>query len=490
MNTLTQTWLFTRARWLAATGALLAVGLLQPLPARSEVSAEPPRRTVAELEELVAPVALYPDDLVAVLLPAASYPLQLVQAARVLDTNGTPDTDWDESVVAVMNYPEVVEFLNEDLDWTYSLGLAFVNQESEVLDAIQRFRADAMAAGNLRTDEYQVVTVSNGLITIRPQDEKAIYVPYYEPQRVVVRQPVPVYYYHPVARPVYYYPYPASWVFNGGFYGVGSYFSLGWTFGGLNVFYSNQVGHPFFGRALAPRHYFYRPRVRPVRVVGVGPGLHHYRPGRAIVRHPAPPRVQRRVNAAYRSGVRDGRQLQRRREARVNNQPAANRPRAAAPTRMPPRAQPPRNTAPRVGAPRGGDNRRFTNNDTPARRADRAVNRSPQERTARNAARPGRVGQESAARRRSSERNAAPPPAANRGAPQAGRQPVMRAPRAERPRPMRAEPARRAAPPAASRPRVNRGPARADRAMNARANRNMNRNMNRGSKPVMRGGGR
>jgi len=484
MDTLTHTRLFTRARLLAATFAVLLTALTLTARAQSAVSAEPPQRSAAELEELVAPVALYPDDLVAVLLPAASYPLQLVQAARVLDASGTPDSDWDESVVAVMNYPEVVEFLNEDLDWTYSLGLAFVNQEPEVLAAIQSFRATAMAAGNLRTDEYQVVSVSNGLITIRPQDTKEIYVPYYEPQRVVVRQPVPVYYYHPVARPVYYYPYPSSWVFNAGFYGVGSYFSLGWNVGGLNVFYTNQVGHPFFGRALAPRHYFYRPRVRPVRVFGARPFRHHYRAGRHIVRHPARARAKRRSNAAYRSGVRDGRQIQRRRNAIVNNRrganrPAANRPRANAPVRVAPRNARPRATAPRVNAPRRSANGNFAANNRPARRAAGAVNRSPQARTPRNASRPGRVGRESAARRRSSARNAAAPPAVNRRGPQARRQPAMRA-----------QPARRAAAPRAQRPRANRAPARANRASNARANRNMNRNRNRGNNRAMRGGGR
>src|SRR5690606_6478323 len=80
--------------------------------------------TQAELADLVGPIALYPDDLVAIVLPASTYPLQVVEAGRLLearesDPNLQPDADWDDSVVALLNYPEVVELLNDDLDWTY-----------------------------------------------------------------------------------------------------------------------------------------------------------------------------------------------------------------------------------------------------------------------------------------------------------------------------------------------------------------------------------
>jgi hypothetical protein len=240
-----------------------------------------PRLSDADLVEVVAPIALYPDDLVAVVLPAASYPLQLVQAQRVLDDGGSPNADWDEAVVALMNYPEVVEFLNDDLDWTYGLGLAFINQEADVFNAIQGFRADALAAGNLKSDSYQSVRVdNNGNILIEPQAKDTLYVPYYEPRRVVVRHVAPVYHYYPIARPVYYYPYPASYSFNvGHFYGVGTYFSIGWQYRGLNLFYSNGPSHPYAGINYAvrysPRHYYFTPRARRHVVVNQ---RHHYKP--------------------------------------------------------------------------------------------------------------------------------------------------------------------------------------------------------------------
>ena len=116
--------------------------------------------TPAELEELVGPIALYPDDLMSIVLPASTYPLQIVQAARYLEdyesnNDLAPDDDWDDSVVALLNYPEVIELMNEDLDWTWALGEAALYQQTELLDAIQDFRERADAAGNLQTYERQ-----------------------------------------------------------------------------------------------------------------------------------------------------------------------------------------------------------------------------------------------------------------------------------------------------------------------------------------------
>ena len=145
-----------------------------------------PVLTQAELVELVGPIALYPDDLLAIVLPASTYPLQVVQAARFLadfeqDSSLEPDESWDDSVVALTNYPEVVELLNEDLDWTWQLGEAVVAQQADVIAAIESFRDRAYSAGNLRSDEHQNVTESEGVIEIAPVEEDVIYVPYYEP---------------------------------------------------------------------------------------------------------------------------------------------------------------------------------------------------------------------------------------------------------------------------------------------------------------------
>jgi hypothetical protein len=177
--------------------------------------------TDTELEELVGPVALYPDDLLAIVLPASTYPLEIVQAARFLDelaqdSSLEPDESWDESVVALLNYPEVVYMMDKEIDWTWQLGEAVINQQADVLAAVESFRERAYAAGNLESDERQTVSNEEGIIEIEPVDEEIIYVPYYEPEEVVVYQPRRVYYYYPHAYPVYYYPYPVGYSFASG----------------------------------------------------------------------------------------------------------------------------------------------------------------------------------------------------------------------------------------------------------------------------------
>jgi len=217
----------------------------------------------AELEELVGAVALYPDDLIAIILPASSYPLQIVEAARYLEEieknpDLKPDDDWDDSVVALLNYPEVIALLNEDLDWTWNLGEAVVNQQAAVLDAIQAFRGRAMAAGNLKTDDRQTVSQIDDVIEVTPVDPEVIYVPYYEPRRVVVYQPRPVYYYYPEPYPVYYYPYPAYYGFSSGFFwGVTTAYTIGWLTDRVHFHYYGYASHPYYGRHYT-NHYYAR----------------------------------------------------------------------------------------------------------------------------------------------------------------------------------------------------------------------------------------
>ncbi|HEX6997895.1 MAG TPA: DUF3300 domain-containing protein [Gammaproteobacteria bacterium] len=238
---------------LAAAAGLLLAFHAPAVAQEPEVAADAEPLSAAELDELVGPIALYPDDLIAIVLPASTYPLQIVQAARFLeeresDPSLEPDEEWDDSVVALLNYPEVVELLNRDLDWTWRLGEAVLTQRAEVLDAVQRFRDRAYAAGNLRTDERQVVTRDGGAIAIKPADPEVIYVPYYEPRTVVVRHAVPVYYYYPVAYPVYYYPYPVGYTFHTGFFwGVTTVFSIGWHDHLLHAYHHHHHLHPFFG---------------------------------------------------------------------------------------------------------------------------------------------------------------------------------------------------------------------------------------------------
>jgi len=186
------------------------VALAQVTPA-APASAGAPAYSAAELEKLVGPIALYPDDLVAIILPASTYPLQLVQASRFFDKRKAnpqlqPDSTWDDSVKSLLNYPDIVKKMNDDLDWTEALGEAVVTNSSAVLDAVQAFRRRAEGAGNLKSDAKQVVVVEKEVIRIVPANPEVIYVPQYQPSTVVVAgSPVA---YYPTPYPVYYYPYP------------------------------------------------------------------------------------------------------------------------------------------------------------------------------------------------------------------------------------------------------------------------------------------
>lgn len=266
-------------------------------------------RTVAELEDLIAPIALYPDDLLAIVLPAATFPLQVVEAARFLDAVADddslkPDDDWDDSVVALLNYPEVVELLNNDLDWTFSLGEAVVAQQQDVLTAIDSFRDRAMNAGNLQTDQYQQVAENDeGIIEITPIEDDVIYVPYYEPEEVVVYQTRPVYHYYTRPYPVYYYPYPVNYVHFSPFWGVTTAFDIGWSTWSLHVWHPSVRGHPFFGSVYRDFWWYRRPSIHVYNNRYFDGGRHnirrHYRygdywrPSRERRWHPRTQRVAR-----------------------------------------------------------------------------------------------------------------------------------------------------------------------------------------------------
>ena len=175
----------------------------------------PPKRSAAELEKLVAPMALYPDPLVAAMLPAAAYPIEVVMAARfVKDTNNLTkinEQPWDDSVKTVARFPEVIQQMNDNVAWTVELGQAFVVQQKDVMDAVQSMRAKAQTAGTLTTTPEQVVVVTNvvvqqadasgvlyvtnQVVQILPGASEVIYVPHYDP--AVVYWPPPYYYYDP-----------------------------------------------------------------------------------------------------------------------------------------------------------------------------------------------------------------------------------------------------------------------------------------------------
>jgi len=180
-------------------------------PAAPGGAAPPP--PAEELAKLVGPIALYPDDLVAIILPASTNPLQLVQADRYLEKRKTDpklavDDKWDDPVKSLLNYPDVVKMMSADLDWTSALGEAVVADQGAVIEAVQAFRRKAQAAGNLKSDGKQVVKIEKEIIYIQPADPQVIYVPQYNPSTVVVYGAAPVYAYYPTPYPSCYYPYP------------------------------------------------------------------------------------------------------------------------------------------------------------------------------------------------------------------------------------------------------------------------------------------
>jgi hypothetical protein len=166
-------------------------------PAEEEQAATDEAALLApeDVEALVAPIAFYPDEVLAVTLPAATYPLDIVEASRFLEKVKTapdtqPDTDWDPSVLALLNYPVVLSKMNEDLDWTTSLGEAVINQQGDVIDAIQQVRRAAYTAGHLKSDDKTIVTFENETVTITSADPKAVYIPVYETASAAVPEPV------------------------------------------------------------------------------------------------------------------------------------------------------------------------------------------------------------------------------------------------------------------------------------------------------------
>ena len=189
----------------------IAGGLLSPGPgsAQQVVEAAPPPPRPASLEQalaagsdeeldaLVAPVALYPDALLAQVLVAATYPLDVVKADRWLAENAAlgekeradaaEGEDWDPSVQMLAGgFPDVIRQLAADLDATEALGDAVLAETDRVLDAVQRMRARAAAAGNLESNEAQVVETTDEAITIAPADPEVVYVPQYDPATAYV----------------------------------------------------------------------------------------------------------------------------------------------------------------------------------------------------------------------------------------------------------------------------------------------------------------
>jgi Protein of unknown function (DUF3300) len=200
----TLTWLLIVL--LAAPPALFAQQPAAPAAQQSTAPAFKPE----ELDQILAPIALYPDSLVSQILMASTYPLEVVQADRFVTQNKDLKGDaltkalekqtWDASVKSLVNFPQVLRMMSEKLDWTLKMGDAFLADQKKVLDTIQGLRAKAQASGNLKTTKEQTVIVEEKIIKIEPANPQVVYVPTYNPTVVYGAWPYPAY------PPYYYYP--------------------------------------------------------------------------------------------------------------------------------------------------------------------------------------------------------------------------------------------------------------------------------------------
>jgi Protein of unknown function (DUF3300) len=187
---------------------------------------ETPVFSPAELDQMLAPVALYPDALLAQILMAATYPLDVIAADRWVQQPGKAQLHgdalaaalgqqpWDPSVKALVPFPQVLQMMDAHLDWMQRLGDAFLAQPDDVMAAVQRLRAQALATGNLQSTPQQTIEVQGPDIVIVPANPTVVYVPYYDPTLVYGVWPYPAY-------PPYYWPPPPGLVISGFFFGVG-----------------------------------------------------------------------------------------------------------------------------------------------------------------------------------------------------------------------------------------------------------------------------
>ena len=217
------------------------VGFLA-LPGAPLSAAESAQQTIKpeEIEQLVAPIALYPDSLLSQIFMASTYPLEVVEASRWAKQNqnlkgdalaqALEKQDWDPSVRSLVNFPDVLSKMSDKLDWTQKLGDAFLSQQKEVMDAVQRLRAKAQAAGNLQTTEQQKVIVEEKVIKIESPSPQVVYVPTYNPTVVYGAWPYPAYPPYPW--------YPPGYAFGASMLAFGTGVALGaawgYAWGGCN----------------------------------------------------------------------------------------------------------------------------------------------------------------------------------------------------------------------------------------------------------------
>lgn len=174
---------------------------LGALPLAAQDAAPPPAPAYQplspdQLDQILGPIALYPDPLLSEILPAATFPTEVVEADRYLSAGGDPNAvdqqPWDPSVQALAHYPTVLQWMDNNLPWTTEVGQAFINQQQDVMDSVQRLRTEAYNEGNLQSTAQQQVDDDNGDIEILPADDSDIYLPDYQPGAIYSQAGYPI----------------------------------------------------------------------------------------------------------------------------------------------------------------------------------------------------------------------------------------------------------------------------------------------------------
>jgi hypothetical protein len=224
---------------ISTVALLVAVALAPPPPVFAQATKPVPAAqteqsefNIEQLDALLAPIALYPDELLTQLLMASTYPLQVVAAGRWLEkdenknlkddalTKALERETWDPSVKSLVPFPQIVAMLNENLEWTEQLSHAVATQQAAVLDSVQRLRRQAQETGSLKSGEQQRVEVRDTKIIIEPARTDVVYVPMYKPAEVYGTWPYPSY-------PPVYLPPPAAYYPPGYAFGAGLAFATG-----------------------------------------------------------------------------------------------------------------------------------------------------------------------------------------------------------------------------------------------------------------------
>lgn len=230
----------SRLLWFRSMALCIIFLVALPLPVLSQENlagatdqqSQQKRFSQEELAQLLAPIALYPDELISQVLMASTYPLEIVAADRWVEKNtdlkgdalakALEEQDWDPSVKSLVNFPTVLAMMSRKLEITSKLGDAFLAQEADVMATVQMLRKKAVDAGNLKTSAEQTVVVEEETVTIQPAAPEVIYVPSYDPLYVYGPWFYPGY----PPYPYYYYPPPAY-----GYFGYGGAFTIGLAWG-------------------------------------------------------------------------------------------------------------------------------------------------------------------------------------------------------------------------------------------------------------------